>query len=367
LDVNEGREFMEKETITTRAMRATEEDLRLFKACFEDNDDAKDLNHLRWQYLENPAKQILVDFAVAGSASGPYLAGIYATFPSVFRIHGVERVGVQSLDTLIDKRHRGKGLFIDLASQVYRRGGGDRHAFVYGFPNKSSAPGFFRKLGWVSLDPVPFLIKPLRSRFLVERAPRFGSMLARLVPDVPLSVRGPRLPAHLRFSEITRFDQQTDDVWREFIGQVPVALERNHDYMNWRLRAKPNVFYEVTGCFQDAKLLGFVVHTVANKHGGRIAYVVELAYRPEAHAAAPPLLRHAIARAREDRCDAVLAWCFPHAPNYGVHKRAGFFALPERLGPIELHFGVLPFDEGLRATLVRRESWYISYCDSDTV
>ena len=76
MDVNEGREFMEKETITTRAMRATEEDLRLFKACFEDNNDAKDLNHLRWQYLENPAKQILVDFAVAGSASGPYLAAM---------------------------------------------------------------------------------------------------------------------------------------------------------------------------------------------------------------------------------------------------------------------------------------------------
>ena len=62
-----------------------------------------------------------------------------------------------------------------------------------------------------------------------------------------------------------------------------------------------------------------------------------------------------------------LAWCFRHSPNARAHFRAGFFPLPERLRPIELHFGVRVLDESLTQVLRDRRNWYISYCDSDTV
>ena len=44
-----------------------------------------------------------------------------------------------------------------------------------------------------------------------------------------------------------------------------------------------------------------------------------------------------------------------------------FFSLPERFKPLELHFGVLDLVSQGGSPGARREDWYISYLDSDTV
>jgi hypothetical protein len=94
---------------------------------------------------------------------------------------------------------------------------------------------------------------------------------------------------------------------------------------------------------------------------------MELVHRPEARDAGIAVLRHAIAELRRARCDAALAWCFDHSPGFRTYLRGGFLPFPERLRPVTLHFGVRPFDEDLRSVLLDRKSWYLSYCDSDTV
>ena len=56
-----------------------------------------------------------------------------------------------------------------------------------GFPNASSAPGFYRKLGWVELRPYPLLVRPLgnaRDAFNVwkPRLAPIGSLIGLLTP-----------------------------------------------------------------------------------------------------------------------------------------------------------------------------------------
>ncbi len=41
--------------------------------------------------------------------------------------------------------------------------------------------------------------------------------------------------------------------------------------------------------------------------------------------------------------------------------------LPERLRPIELHFGARALDASLEAVVYDAARWYLSYADSDTV
>ena len=79
------------------------------------------------------------------------------------------------------------------------------------------------------------------------------------------------------------------------------------------------------------------------------------------------MLAEALRRMAAAGADAALSWCFPHSPNHGAYTRLGFLPLPERVRPIELHVGVRPLDASLAGLLGRRESWYLSYCDSDTV
>jgi len=343
-------------------MLLTAEDLALFAGCFADNGGARSPASMRWLYRDNPSGRLYVDFAVPPEGAG--LAAIYATLPVRMRVNGEVRLALQSLDTLTDRAFRGKGLFVSLAKSVFARAAADDVAFIYGFPNGSSAPGFFGKLGWERLDPVPFLIRPLRTRYFSSRLGRVGSKL----PDFPLAPsrrRGPRGGAQL--VEVDRFDERFTHLWRAFSRDVCVAVERDAAYLDWRLVDKPEERYRRLALVEKGVLTSFIAFALKEKHGGRIGYVLELLHDKGRESDARWLLGAAVAEMAQQNADAVLAWCLPRAPTFGSYLRSGFFPLPERLRPIELHVGTRAFDGTLGPVLRSRRNWYISYLDSDTV
>ena len=338
-----------------RPMEASEGDVSLFADCFSANEMPRDIESLRWQYLRNPTGQVFVDFALSGTR----IASIYATQPAFFRLKDQVGVAAQSVDTLVDRDFRGRGLFTRRAQVVYDRireaGGG----LVYGFPNGHSARGFFGKLGWTSLDPVPFIVRPLRTGYFFSKLFKKASVL-----DWPLPVRGSTAEFIV---DNPPLDHRFDSLWHAFSNSIECAVDRDATYMKWRLN-KPNEHYQTLGVFSGEELQAFCAFKVVDKHGGRIAYIVELLHRPESEAAATALLNEALRRAKSQRADLAMAWNFRHSPNHRAFKRAWFAPLPTKLRPIELHFGVLPLGDGAMVDVVtRRENWYLSYCDSDTV
>ena len=343
-----------------RAMERTEADLVAIRDCFARNGTQRRLDALRWQYIENPAKALLVDLAVCDDRIG----AIYAVQPARVRIQGSLALAAQSVDTLVDAGFRGRGLFTKMAESVYQRVGEHGGAFVYGFPNANSAPGFFNKLGWLSLDPVPFVIRPLRTRFLASKLP-LGRHLNRL-PDLRLPIRRLKPRANQEIRQVTDLDAGLERLWKRFALDVDVAVERSPEYLRWRL-GKPGERYECLGVFDGVQLLAFCAYTTVDKHGGRIGYVVDLLHEPGDHQTGAMLLMESLRRMAADGADVALAWSFGHSPNAKAYSKAGFVSLPERFRPIELHVGVLPLDESLTELLRDRRSWYISYCDSDTV
>ncbi len=343
-----------------RPMKPDEDNLTAFAACFERNGTPRRLDALRWQYADNPTDEVLVDLAVSDGRIG----AIYAVQPAQVRVDGQRRLAAQSVDTLVDADFRGRGLFTKMASAVYDRLRARGGAFVYGFPNANSAPGFFKKLGWVSLDPVPFLVRPLRTALLASKLP-IGAW-ARRLPDLRLPVLGPKLGASQEIRPLTSFGSALDALWGRFSADVRVAVERSGEYLRWRL-SKPGERYECFGIFEGMELIAFCAYTTVDKHGGRLGYVMELLHDPGRQKSAAALLAECLRRMESDGADAALAWSLPHSPNARAYTRVGFMPLPERLRPIELHVGVRPLDPTLTETLSDRRNWYLSYCDSDTV
>lgn len=355
-------------SLQTEWMSKCASDVQRLAECFARNDSPKDLSGLEWQYLRNPAGGGIAAFSIDTAASKVgVVAAIYAVFPVRFVVNGHEVTSAQSLDTLTDAAYRGRGLFLIQAQQVYDRCRSMGMVMVYGFPNANSAPGFFRKLGWQPLGPVPFMIKPLRSRYFAARVPIIGSLL-KLAPDVglrnPIVVgRSPQLPVE----RLHNFDESSDAIWREYVSSCDVAIVRDATYLNWRFFEKPGG-YEVYGCRDEAgRLRAFAVLAIREKHGGRIAYLMEVLHDDGGENAARSCLEHIIARARAERCDALLAWNLEHSRNHSLLREVGFLNMPERFRPIELHFGVLPLEDKFAGIVSNRKSWYLSYCDSDTV
>jgi GNAT superfamily N-acetyltransferase len=351
--------------LTLRRLQELPDGLELFRGCFRANGMPKSAEHLRWQFERSPTDGRLVTFAIDEPAGA--VAGIYAVFRSSFKVGPVTRPAVQSLDTITDQRYRGRGLFPKLATHVYEQCREDSVAFVYGFPNGSSAPGFFGKLGWVNLDPVPFLIKPLRAAYVLRR---FASALAGRWSShcLPWAVPARPLPQDWHVQPWTSFGEDANRIWREFREVVGVALERDANYLNWRFSRRPASSYRTMAVYDaSGSCRGFVTFTCMEKHGGTVGYIMELLAAPADQTAMTALLGVAVADLAEQGAEVLLAWSLPGAPTHRAFRRSGFLSLPERLRPIELHFGVRSFDPELTAFLSDHNNWYLSYADSDTV
>lgn len=76
------------------------------------------------------------------------VAAFYGVFPVRVKLGGREMLAAQSGDTVTHPDHRGKGLFITLATMTYALAAECGVAFVFGYPNSSSYPGFVNKLNW---------------------------------------------------------------------------------------------------------------------------------------------------------------------------------------------------------------------------
>ncbi len=212
------------------------------------------------------------------------------------------------------------------------------------------------------LDPVPFLLRPMRVRYVAERL----RVPARLIPDLSIPALAPRLPAGQHLVALDPLDARAGDVWAEFSESVMVAVDREPSYLRWRL-SRPGAGYRAVGVVEGERLLAFGVFRVTDKHGGRIGYVMELLHRRANAGAADAVLGAMLREMNAERTDAVLAWNLSHSPNQRAFSKAGFVPLPERLRPIELHFGVAPLHGREGEAAVDRRSWYLSYLDSDTV
>ncbi len=345
-----------------RPMRPDAADLERMHRVFADHGGKRSLRSFEWQYLRNPAGALYVDLAEDETTGA--LASVYASLPQLLRVGGRVGLALQSLDTLTAEAYRGRGLFPKLAKSLYSRAAADGASLVFGFPNGNSAPGFFSRLEWTSLDPVPFLVRPMRTSYIARRLP-LGPLSAK-VPDVALPAPAPSLDAGEDIRVLRAFDSEVDDLWWSVAGVDTVAVERNAAYLNWRFVDKPDEHYLIHGLYDGGGLQGVVVSCTKEKHGGRVAYILELLYRPGRADVGRALLRTALRCAALARADLALAWCFDHSPTRAAFRSTGFFTLPERLRPIELHVGAHAF-RPTELPVGNRRSWYLSYADSDTV
>jgi hypothetical protein len=317
---------------------------------FRKNGWSRSLAAVHWQYKESPTKRVYVNVARQRDST----AALYASLPNFFQSGGRDILGIQSLDTLTDENHRGNGLFKGLAQDLFERVESHGLGLVYGFPNAASAPGFFSSLGWECLDPVPFLVRPINLSYFIKTGVPAG---LRSLPALPISEK-------FEIREVALESLPLDEIWEEFRVSFDTGLIRDARYLKWRF-SKPNEDYRVFAAFDAGEVCGFLVLNVMEKHGGRIGYVMELMTRRPSKAMelAHELLNSAVRYFHAQRCDAALAWHFPHSPYFLAYLTSGFLPLPERLRPIELHFGCRSFN-GAKLT---RKDWYLSYCDSDTV
>jgi hypothetical protein len=318
-----------------------------------DPDKGADL--LDWRFRSNPHGK--AKFATA--ISDGCVIGLIALIPTRLRGMVGEMIGHQAIDTAVHPSCRGRGLFVKMGrlAQDPKTLGGQ---VLWGFPNANAAPGWYGRLGWTNFGAVPLLMRPLRSSFLFGR---IHPKLRRI--DVPL-IRGRKSGAEV-YVDGQKLGADFDALWRRVSPTFGITVDRNGDWMRWRLMDKPGADYRCVGMRSGGgELEAFVATRIADKHGGRLAYVMEAISTPERQAELTRVLLAELARAAQTGAEVALAWCPKSAPNYRAYRRAGFFPVPPKLRPIEINFGARALREQCADAAAPAASWYVSYLDSDT-
>jgi hypothetical protein len=318
------------------------------------------MGKLQWRFCEGKFSKSV--FSVAKDKVTGAVVGMNAFLATEMKIFdNLNATGYQSMDTVVLPEYRRCGLFTKLINAFYDESQNLSASLIYGFPNNKSGPGLFNKLMWTRFSFPPFLVKPLRAGYFVQKF--FGKKLSFC--DFPLSFV--RQSDHSHSIIINNFDERFDRFWAKLLPSFSCVVHRDSKFLNWRLSSHPTTKYTTKAVVSDdGEIRAFITYVSKDKHGGKIGYLMEALSLPGSEKDLSMLIRNMIAEFNILKHDAILAWSSPTSPSFNVLKNMSFFVLPEKLAPIKLSFGARLL-ANIHAQNIKYEDWYISYLDSDTV
>ncbi len=277
------------------------------------------------------------------------IIGLSANIAARMKLGAEEGTAFQAVDSFVSEEARGKRLFSRLATRFADAAGEAGVDATWGFPNANAAPAWFGGLGWQNFGQVPFLVRPLNASYFLGRLGLPGGFrLARgkTIPSVALQA----------------FGQETDELWARFSQAIGCTIVRDAEALNRRIFGAPHRDAYRVSMYGEGDDRALVITRMQDKHGARIAYVVEAM----GGRALGPLLQSEMIHLAREGAQIALAWSFPWSPNNRAFRKTGFLSLPERFRPVEINFGARALTPRGQAAEVR-ENWYISYLDSDGI
>jgi len=320
----------------------------------------------RWQYQDNPAGLALS--ALAADRAAGELIGQFGALPVRMWVDGEERLAALALNVATDPAARGRGVFTALgraADGLMAQAGA---GLAWALPNENSFPGFIRHLGYSHAGDVPLLARPVNVRRLIRRRvplpglDRVASVLARpFVAPLPSTAR----PVDgVAVRAVERFDEAFNTLWERVRGRQRVMVVRDARYLDWRFRRIPLREYHSLLATVDGEPAGYIVlriAEIAEMEAGLVADFV-VAPAPAGERAGRALLLEALAWFAGHDLDLLASLMLPHAPEYRLLRRAGFFALPKALLP--QRFRVVARDGEAFRDL---RNWFLTMGDYDVV
>lgn len=135
----------------------------LLERVFPDAPRISQPEYLRWLYEDSPFGAAIE--ANLDDAEGR--AGHYAVVPVDLTSDGAPCAGALSLNTAVDERARGGGVFLRLAEEAFEEARRRGVQTIVGVANENSTPGFVRRLSFELVGPLPatvLLPRPGRRR-----------------------------------------------------------------------------------------------------------------------------------------------------------------------------------------------------------
>lgn len=276
--------------------------------------------YLHWRYLENPINDILV----AVSIEDKCVVANYSASPCLICIEDkVYKTGL-SMTTMTEPNYRGRGLFPQLANELYNYMTSSDYLMVWGFPNVKSHQIFNKYLWWTDICTIPMMQLSLMNCKKEVSNPYFDNEF------------------NLNYMESKSIESL-------------IHVKKDTQYLRWRYSNNPINSYENFVISHGNNVSSFCVTKFYMDSIDLVDFQVDNLDEGEY------LLRQVISFGLNSGCRFINCWAPTHHFMYSLCEKVGF-----RNSTQNTNFGFNAFNNtDYKYYLEHYENWFIQMGDSD--
>ena len=299
----------------------------LFRICFK-RDIPKAF--LEWRYIDNPAHEFLASVLVHNDR----IVSSYSASPCLLLFREKCRKAALSMTTMTHPEFTGKGLFPQLAQELYETMKSTNHSIIMGFPNKNSLWGFTNKLDWHIVYEIPTMhlkITDIKTKFCKS-----------LLADNNSLIR----------------DDQFVRAYQDCISlNNLIHVKKTAEYLRWRYTLHPNNEYKNFAIINKNNQVSS--YCIFKRY--LIDHIDIVDFQPANLDEAEVLLSHLIQHCTKNRFSAIACWAPRHHFIHSLLLKVGF----SNKEPIS-YFGLRCLNDELDIGFASNFSnWYLQMGDSD--
>ena len=280
-------------------------------------------DYLDWRYFNNEKNQLLFSLEISDNNA----VASYSAFPVDLISDGKVFQTAMSMTTMTHPTWRGKGLFQNLAKELYAKGNDFQIGAVWGFPNDNSHITFISKLGWNDIYEIPTMALELNNvnveKYSLDPTIKTDNLFSFIYPG-----------------------SQNDNL---------IRIHKTKSYLAWRYAKNPINNYENYVIEKNGEVSSYVI---TKRYGNDIDIVdiqTDNAYESNM------LLMHIIKNSLNNDVHNLYCWAPSHHFVHGVLERLGF----KNSAPVTYFGGLELIQSKTPSGWLNYNNWYIQMGDSD--
>ncbi|WP_252312074.1 GNAT family N-acetyltransferase [Sinobaca sp. H24] len=291
-------------------------------------------SYWEWKYSSPPLKPLVLVWE-----ENEQILGHIALWVMPAYIEGrSSKIGLR-MDTMVDPEARGKGIYNYLNQDMLQRAEAENIAMLYGFPSPAA-----------------------NSRLLKYTNASHQVNISRRVLYAPARLKRGRNKTDvwkLTFKPVADCGPEFNELASQNKDQWPVHVKKQADFLNWRYLQHPVNSYNMTACYMEGKLRGYVVTKKEKKKVKGlpigIGSIVDISAGTAEESEA--LAREAVHELKS--CLVVQTWTLPHSALADSLQHLGFREKDQPLPFVTHNLSSSP-------SLDDPSNWFITQGDVDS-
>lgn len=224
-------------------------------------DTSRKEDYWEWQFMGNPSGNSIIVVAEEDSK----IIGQCTLLPTEKIIRGEEVLSGDSIDTMIIKDFRGKGIYEEMANESYRLGIENGIKIRTGFPTPQALRGLLGDIGGIFVTDIPlfiniykmdnFLVGIVKIKFLAKILALPSLIIAKFV----YKEQKIKIKENYTIKLIDEFDVEFDKLWDKIKIDSPIMTKRSSEFLNWRIKNHPKIEYITFASYLNDELVGYMI------------------------------------------------------------------------------------------------------------